>query len=383
MHWGIVKMIYTTCGRKVLSLQSLIKLLQHYVKAIIAVVAVFIVAGAMISLTVVPPIYEAEATVTVSDPSGSVSTSNMLAIASSIAHSEAFEKEDAENDLEVIIEAGTPSAPQLLSIKVQSPSEEKSITTANMLASSVAEKTEILFSDLQNLYESSLTDLSVLNDAEDVASVLSGSLIQEMLGSGKTFEFCSFLVNEADEAESAGLSLIMMIVVSFFVGVLASIVLVVAIDSARCPLRGKEDITAISGLPIVEGASGKDWGERVWVNMALSDLPSPLESVCIVPIGSNEASECTDALRSSFETLANGDCATIFRSSCWCEKENPTVFSCNPLCESSMGVLKASDASAAVVCVRLWRDSRKALKEALSQLRRARTTLVCIVVFSN
>lgn len=383
MHWGIVKMIYATCGRKVLSLQSLIRLLQHYSKAIIAIVAAFVVAGVVVSFTVMPPIYEAEATVTVSDPSGSVSTSNMLAIASSIANSEAFEKEDAENDLEIIIEAGAPSAPQILSIKVQSPSEEECIAMANTLANSVAEKTEVLLSDLQNLHESSLTDLRALNNAEDVASVLSGSLIQEMLGSGETFEFCSFLVNEANGAESAGLSLIAMIAASFFIGVLASIVMVAVIDGVRRPLRGKEDIVAISGLPIVEGAAGKDWGEGVWVNMALSDLPSPLESVCIAPIGSNEASECVDALRSSFEALANGDCATIFRSSCWCEKENPTVFSCNPLCESSMGVLKASDASATVVCVRLWRDSRKALKEALSQLRRARTTLVCIVVFSN
>lgn len=372
--------MYAISGRKALSLQNLIKLLQHYVKAVVAVVAVFVVAGVIISLTIVPPVYEAEATVTVSDPSGSVSTSNMLAVASSIAHTEASEAEGTENNLEVTVEAGAPSAPQLLSVKVQSPSEEECVLTANMLASAVAEKAEILFSDLQNLYESSLTDLSVLNNAEDVASVLSGSLIQEMLGSGKTFEFCSFLVNEASEAEPAGLSLIMTIVASFFLGVLASIVLVATIDGVRRPLRGKEDIAAISGLPIVEGSSGKEWGERVWVNVALSGLSSPLESVCIVPVGPNEASVCADILRSAFEELSNGNRSTFFRSSCRCEENAPTVFDCVPLSESSTGVLDASNASVTVVCSRLWHDSRKGLEETLSQLKRAKTVLVGIIV---
>lgn len=367
-------------------LLDLCRLLGHYRKLVIAIISACFLAAALASWLIVPQKYEASASITVSDPSGSVSSANMLAVASSLAQSEAAPYNVEGSATRVSVTPGAAITSQVLTIIAESTSESESVELANSLANSVAAGATKAFEALQEANEAGHADLSALNSSEDVASVLSGSLIQDILGTGRTFEFCSFMVNEAVEAQKAGLGGVVLMALGLVSGLFVSVIVVMLIAAIKEPIMGRDELEKAIDLPVLNGVSS-NMGDQVWANVQFANEES-VNSLCLVPIaGGPEVQECAMALVAAIER--SGRLATLKEvvaqgiSEQGASQNAVMVQQCPPLAENIAAAYCAHGASATLVCARLWNDSLRELQDTIRELSLAKARVVGVILLAN
>lgn len=359
-----------------LTLRDLINLLRRHVKAVVVtpVVAFFIIV--MLTVTVLPPAYKATATITVSDPSGTVSTANLLSVVNTIATDEIAPY--TVRDSKIKVTAKNSVAPsggaQMFEVAVKCSDEQECLGLANDLAQSVALKSAEVFQALQEEDEAGRADLGALNNADDVAGVLSGSLLQDTLGSDRTFEFCSFTVNNAVEAEPAGAGPLLLGAAAAILGLLAACAVIVFIDAVRKPIRGKDDVTYGLNVPVLSEGEGRAAAEQLWANIQFR-ASGTIESICLLPVGDEGTSWCARHLVDAIERTGvharilsvEADTNEVSSS----DDSSVTVFECESLDRGMGAAYCAREASATVVCAVLWRDSRPALRTVADELELA------------
>lgn len=207
-----------------------------------------------------PSRYEASASITVSDPSDNVSATNMLAVVNDLVQSSVAPYSVRDSEIEASVKIGTDISAQTLVLTIEAPDKDESLQLVNSIVTSVADEARATFDALQEANEEGLADLSALNTSEDVASVLSGSLLQNSLGSDLTFEFCSFMVNEAQDAEGVGAGKAMMALEGLVGGLFLVLLILVVMDVARAPIKSREEVEKLFGLPALNPRASGDLG---------------------------------------------------------------------------------------------------------------------------
>lgn len=348
-------------------------------------IAVVPIAGALIAALLsvcIPSKYEATSSITMSDPSGNVTVANMLAVVNNLAQSRVAPFEIDGSDIDISSEMGTGAAAQTLTFTVEGSDGAECVELANSIASDVATDAKDVFEALQEVNEAGLADLGILNSSEDVAAVLGGALLQDVLGSSRTFEFCSFTVNEAIEAKDEGAGLSTLVVAGFIGGLFLAVGIIVVIDAIKRPIRSREELESTLELPVLnDGIS--DLGDKLWANIQFT-AGAAIESVCLVPLNGDSAKVCSDALDSTLLQL--GKSAQIYEigasdsSVAGAEPNEFSIYSCASMSEGVGAAYCAHSASATVICARRWIDSFRSLEDAVRDLSVAKANVVGIAL---
>lgn len=368
-----------------MTLLDLCQLIRHYWK--IAVVTP--IAGALIAALLsvsMPPEYEAVSSITMSDPSGNVTVANMLAVVNDLTQSRVAPYEIDGSDVKVSSEIGTGAAAQTLTFTVEGSDGVECIELANSIASGVADDAKNVFEALQEANEAGLADLSALNTSEDVAAVLSGALLQDVLGSGRTFEFCSFAVNEATEAKDEGTGFSTLVVAGFVGGLFLAVAIIVAIDMSNRPIRSREELERALELPVLNDGGSADLGAKLWANIQFT-AGDAIDSVCLVPLDGDSAKVCANALNSTILQL--GKSVQVYEigasdpSISSVESNELVIYDCASMSEGVGAAYCAHVASATVVCARRWTDSLKSLENTVRELSIAKATVVGVALLGE
>lgn len=368
-----------------MTLLDLCQLIRHYWK--IAVVAP--IAGALIAVLLsvgMPPKYEATSSITMSDPSGNVTVANLLAVVSDLAQSRIAPYEIDGSDIDISSQLGTGAAAQTLTFTVEGSDGVECVELANSIASGVAADAKSVFEALQEANEAGLADLSALNASEDVAAVLSGALLQDVLGSSRTFEFCSFAVNEAIEAKDEGAGFSILVASGFIVGLFLAVAIIVVIDTVKRPIRGREELECALELPVLNEGASADLGAKLWANIQFS-VGDAIDSVCLVPLDGDSAKVCADALDSTLLQLGKSvqtyEVGANDSSIAGAEPNEFSIYCCASISEGVGAAYCAHAALATVICARRWTDSLKSLESTVRELSMAKANVVGIALLDK
>lgn len=363
-----------------MTLVDLCQLIRHYWKIAIVVPVACALAAVFFSMCVSPK-YEASASIVAGDPSGNVPIDNMLMVANDLAQSLIAAEATSGSDMRASVEVD--SAARTLTLTVEGPVGHDCVTFANALSSDIAIESKSVFERLQEAREADLADLGALNTSEDVAAVLSGSLLQNVLDSGHSFEFCSFTVFEAKKAESAGVGLPTLVLAGFAGGVFLVVIIVVVVSAVKRPIMSREEVEEASKLPVLNAEGASDLGSRLWANIQFN-ASGVVDSVCFVPLNGDSAKTCAEALGSSI--LRSGRTVSVRGvqedgfvaddgdlSSC-------SIYHCAPLDEGVGGLYCAHSSSTTVICARRWDDSFESLENTMRNLSLAKANVAGIAL---
>lgn len=368
-----------------LTLLELCQLVRHYLKMVVGISIGCALAVGLLSV-LVPPKYEASASITVSDPSDNVPTADMMAVVNDLAQSRIAPYSAHDADVRASAKIGTGTAAQTLTITIEGSDESECVKLVNGIASSIAEDAGKVFEALQEANEAGLADLSALNTSEDVASVLSGSLLQSILGSDRTFAFCSFLVNDAVEAEHVGFGLAALVLVGFVGGLFLAMVVVVLINMVKAPIKDREELEAVANLPVFSSATPSGLGDKLWANIQFA-TDGEVDSICLVPLEGSSAKVCAGELQMAMIRLGKsaiisdvGSVDSLVMSS---NSDTLSIYRCDPLGKSVAAAYCSHDATATVVCARMWDDSLTTLASAIKELTLAKAKIVGIALLTR
>lgn len=313
-----------------MTLSDLLKLIRHYLKLVIAIPVIFVVIAGLVVLFV-PPVYEAKATLL---------TNGDIALASGFAQSEA--EKYSQNGIKVTAKSDTSS--RTITITAEGNDYGGCIAASNA------------------------TVLAAGNDVRDTSNQTAIS------------------INEATSAENTAPGIIKTTLLALLVGLFVAICVVIIFDLIKAPIKSKNDIEAVSNLPVIGTIPNRDRGERLLANVRfLSDgIPS---TIAVVPVGYTGAALTCAELASAFESA--NVIVTRVKGSPHAQglteialPEIVTIVECAPIAEGMGGVYIAKDADATILCASVWRDSRKDLAAIVEELRFAKADLGGVVVLS-
>lgn len=369
-----------------MTLNDLGLMIRHYAKTI----ALVSIACALFSFAVsfvIPDKYKAISSVTASDPSGNVSPASMLAVVNDFVQADIapYAVEDSKIEASAELESGASGL--TVTITVMSSDKDECVTLANSIAAAAAADSEGVFEALQEASEAGLADLSALNTSEDVASVLSGSLLQDSLGSDRTFfEFCSFLVADAIEAKSSKPGTFTLAVMGLIGGFLLALLAVILLDVVKSPIRSRKDVEATTGLPVFGFSSSTIFGDQLWANIQFA-LNGVAGSVCLVPVSALSSQICATELSEAIVSSGGSACIeSVGEEVCrpvLSELDRTVVYQCEPLACGIGTIYCAHGASATIVCAKLWEDSRVALGGTVRELALAGANVVGIALIDR
>lgn len=368
-----------------MTLNDLGLMIRHYTKTIVFISIAFALLSSAASF-VIPDKYEATASITASDPSGNVSPASMLAVVNDFVQADIAPYTVEDSKIEASAELGSGVSGQTVTITVMSSDKDECVALANSIAAAAAADSEGVFEALQEANEAGLADLSALNTSEDAASVLSGSLLQDSLGSDRTFEFCSFLVADAIEARNSKPGTITLAVMGLIGGFLLALLVVIVLDVVKSPIRSRKDAEATTGLPVFGFSSSAIFGDQLWANIQFA-LNEVAGSVCLVPVSAPSSQICATELSEAIvrsdgsaciESVGEEVCRPVVS-----ELGRTVVYQCEPLACGVGTIYCAHGASATIVCAKLWEDSRVALGETVRELALAGANVVGIALIDR
>lgn len=352
-----------------MALLDLYRLMRRYWKMVLSITAICMLAGILASC-VVPAKYEAASSITVSDPSNNVSAANMLAVVNDCVQSSIAPYAMRDSAIKASATVGTGNSAQTLTLVVEGSDAEECVALANAIVANAATDSKKVFNELQDANEANIADLRALNTSEDVANVLSGTLLQESLGSDRTFEFCTFLVNDAIEAQESSLGVVAASLVGLVGGLLVAIVALLILNTVKAPIKSCEELERISGLPLLNNGVLHDSGDQLWANVRLSSK-KVLRSICLIPLGGESVDGCAISLKEAIEkTGDDADIVVVARDEPPSANVSDAIRVCKcPSMKAGVGAIYcAHESSATVICVRLWADSFRDLDSAVREL---------------
>lgn len=364
-----------------LTLVDLCRLMRHLWKLVLSISVSCALVAALVSL-LMPSRFESSATITVSDPSSNVSSANLLAVVNDFVQTAIAPYAVSDSNVEATVGFGTDASAQTLILTIEGTSEDECVQLANSIANNAANDSKEVFDLLQEANEADLADLSALNTSEDVASVLSGTLLQNSLGSDRTFEFCSFMVNEAIEAEDIGPGVLTVALVGLAGGVFLAIIVVLLIDAVKRPIKSCEEIEENYELPVLSSRADSSMGERVWANVQFA-TSEPILSICLIPLGTDVVKEYAESLESA--VVKQGLCSHVVQvpenAFLFTQKHDGIpIYSCFSVSSGVGAAYCAHEATATVICAHVWKDSHSELKETIRALSLAEANIAGIVL---
>lgn len=345
-----------------LTLLDVLKLMRHYTKLVVAVVVACTLAGVGLDAAKADlgnAEYTAEAVLTVSEPTATVSAVELMPLTQAIATNVV-----AENSTDgVNISQEYDLAARTISFTAVAGSEAESVEAANGAAAQTAEETSAVLQGMADQYRAELA-------AEEAGGVgtSDGSMTFGLSERNRAaaLEMVSFTVNDASQAASnSGKSAALKYaLVGFLGGLFLAVCIVMVVDLTKAPLKGREDVEKHFDVPVLAEGDPSSLGDRLWANVqfAVGEIPY---SVCLVPIGQSVPQGLESSLGNAVMATGAGDVSII---------------DCAPLDKGVATAYAARDAGVTLICATPWVDSLRQVADTLRELHLAQAKVVGIVL---
>lgn len=369
-----------------MTLLDVAQLIQRYWKPITSFSLLCALCSCLLSLTLTPQRYDATTSITVADPSGNVSAASMLAVVNNTAQTEIAPYSASDSEPKASIQINSAAPAQSLLITVEARNEKESIDLANSIASNAADQAAAFLESLEAINDEELSDLSSLSNADDVAAILSGSILQNTLGTNLTFKFCSFTVHEASEAERTGLSAPVQAILFFLGGFALALIAVAIFANTRRPLKNRSEVETLAKAPVLNSAKPALIGDETWANVQFSTQKS-IRDICLLPLKGTSAASCASSLSAAIEQA--GHKATIVevdpeeQAPCPGTDDEIVLYCCAPLSEGIAGAYCAHRASITILCCRTWKNTSKELCDTLRETALVKANVIGIILLKD
>lgn len=375
--------------RFLLTLQELAKLIRHYwlVVCLIPIGCVLAVILAPASLFTTQ--YEATATLSVNDPSGSLTLDQLMSTAAPIAVQEANEATNEGVSVEVSYPKSNATAAEthILTFVATGKNAEQCMSAANEAAFVSENRAKETFLHLQDEYNTKQEEkigqiLEALDESGPNLDTIMNAIFPR-----RDYTFCTLTVKEATSAISSGKSKNEVVPIALFAGLIISICVVVVIDSVKSPLKSGDQLEKIFDAPLLTLRSGEKGSERLWSNLGFV-LGAEPSSLALIPL--KETSTATNLANSVVAAIrAEGGKALVELPQEFLGEDvddaqaDVSIVPCAPVEESVKSLHCARKACAVVVCATQWSDSKLEAQRVAREFALAKISVSGVVLLAK
>lgn len=358
----LILVLLGVVGETELTLLDVAKLIRHYWKASLLIIAICLVAGCGFGLLkggLKGEQYSAEAVLTISEPTATVSASELIPLAQAMAANviSDFDSGDAEVSEECNL------SQRAMTFSAVASTEEAAVEAVNGAAQQTAAEMSALLGQMADGYRSS-------REGEDAPK--DTVFLWPYGDEAAALELVSFTVNEASIGVSSrqASSLLKFSVAGFALGFFLVVGFAIVVDLAKRPIKGRDDLENVSNAPVLAEESSTEFGSRLWANIqfAMGGVPA---SICLVPVGSASADQVGRQLEKAISTASQEAAEPI------------SITTATTFTESVEGVLCAHEAAATIIVVEQWSDSHNRVLDVTRELGLAQANFLGSVLMSG
>jgi capsular polysaccharide biosynthesis protein len=346
---------------------DLLRLLKHFYKVVLVVVIVGTVATAGVAKVIEKPSYTATATISATDPTGTISQTALMSVLTPNVN-----KEIAANTsgVSVTSKVGTGNDAQTLTLTATGANAEACVEAVNAIANAAAADSKAAYDEIdrtkndnQALKNSEI--LESLSDSGEAAEIILQALAAE------NASYCDFAVVPATAASQSN-GFLKLVLVGFAGSCFIALFLVVLIDLIKRPLKSEDDIKENFELPIIGSPKDANLGNRVWGNVCFALNKQPQE-VAIIPAGASSTAQSLGTQMLEAVTHNNTPASNVSAAT-------PTINSCAPINQSTQTLYEAKKADAVIVVTTLWATSLNDVADTLASLQLGNVKVLGVVI---
>lgn len=351
-----------------MTLLDVLKLVRHYIKMVVVVVAVCTLAGAGLGVAKAGlgnAEYSAEAVLTISEPTATVAAGELMPLAQAIATNVVAE---SSND-DVAVSQKYDLTTRTIAFTAVASSETESIEAANSAARQTADETAALLQAMAGQYRSEIQSEGSV-EAKELDGTVTFGLSER--NRAAALEMVSFTVNDASQAAiNSGRSIVVKYAFAgFFAGIFLALCIAIIINLIKAPLKDRNDVEEGFDLPVLAEGRASDIGDRLWANIqfAVDEMP---QSVCLLPVRQPIAMPVEAVLAKAVSSAGAPSGASV------------RVAAYSPLVDSMEGAYAARSADITVICASLWSDSLRDVADTLHELNLAHAKTAGVVLVDD
>lgn len=357
-----------------MTFRDLLLTMRHYLKwvVIVPVLCALIAGGFVLVKNSDGESYTAVSSLTVTDPTGTLSKDNLSNLTDALANGEAASLPGGG------VSVKADSVTQSVTFAAQGETAQDAIDLANEAASETAAALKAVLAEQGDAYWSKVNATSDSYSSDPFLLSILGTAAADRVAA---LQSCVFTITEAAGA-SGGVSggLAKYALVGLLGGLFSVVCVLVLMDSACRPIKSADDLQEISDLPVLASGTGAAAAERLWANVQFA-VGDDIASICLVPVSDqNEQKEFSSQLaRSASEKHSKSKAVSAqqIADGPSLEQVAPVlVVLCDPLDDSVTGAYVANKANATVVLVRCWADRASTVTATLHELRLVKANVV-------
>lgn len=348
-----------------MTLLDVLKLVRHYLKLCIVIVVVCTLLGGALGLSKTylgKAEYSAEAVLTASEPTSTVSANELMPLLQATANN--VIAANMREGVEVSQEYDLTS--RSITFAATAASEAESVEAANSTALQTAEQMRDLLDDLAQKYRAERASM------DEGALTSDGGVTVETPDSDRAaaLEAVSFTINDASQAaaNSGKSTLVKYALVGLLGGLFLAVCVIVVIDLAKMSIKGRGDIEKAFEVSVLANEADGNFGQRLWANIQFVLSAEP-HSVCLIPVGSVDAGSVELQLRDAVAQKGLQLQASTGEMGGSAFPANVVIVACEPLSESMSAAFDARRADVTVVLAECWVDSLRQVSDTLRELQ--------------
>lgn len=362
-----------------LTLLDVLKLIRHYLKLCVAIVITCALLGGIAGFSkslMNNAEYSAEAILTVSEPTATVSANELMPLVQAVANNVV-----AANERDgVSITQKYDLASRSITFTAATAVEGESIRVANDVASQTAEQMRALLVETAQQYRALQVPQSEEGAASDGGLTI-GALDRDRAAA---LETVSFAINDASQAtiNSGKSTLVKFVLVGLLGGLVLAACVVIAIDLVKAPIKGRDAVEDAFGVSVLVQGHDGNFGQRLWANIQFAVDAEP-QSICLVPVCNANVEAVATELQGAMGTegiqLWTDEGAKKTDSG----EGIISITACAPLSSDVRTAFKARQADATVVVAESWLDSMRQANETLRELSSAEAKVVGVALVTK
>ncbi len=352
-----------------MTISDTLRMARHYALQVIAIMLVGLLAGVCVGIfrASAGTEYAAKSVLTVSEPTATVSSAELIPIVQSIAVNIISDYTTEETWLS----RETVLGDRTIAFKAVSLSPEAAIDAANAAAQETAQETSAAFRAMADRYKNLTSkdgDASVEAYGDDLSELIAANSMKAI-----ALDSVVFTVNEATEAVPRGGwgDVLKFSLIGFAFGALSAAVFLVVVDYRRSPIKGRDDFERHFNLNILADRCDDHAVELLWANIRFI-VKRKFHTVCIIPAKAPvESHFLSELLEEAREGVSSGDGGFA---------NDVELVVADPLNEGAQGAYAAHNADITVVWVTPWKDSRKDVARLLNELELAHANIAGVII---
>lgn len=352
---------------------DLCKMVRHYWIVAVSIIVVCVFGAIFAFSCTYSPRYIATATIVAADPSGNLTTDQLMSTVQSLALNTEREMSAESVKLEGTLVKTTGS--QYYEISATTPEAALSVETVNTAAGNVVNEAKAIYDAMQESADEKLHEYAINSELFEGLGSKQIDMINSVLNED-TYAFCQFIVEDAQTAKEQGSPLVRFVAAGIVIGILLAFCILAFYGYLRRPVMNRGSLENVVNVPV--------WGinprrlDVLWANIQFSDDVPP-ESICLFPVSEN-----TEPIANTLARIieASGQIATPVPFSQKNEgsvvEGKTNIYYCESIGDDASSLWCARESDVTVICARQWRDKAESVEEAVQECELAKANLAGI-----